>query len=213
MRNSPGLRSTACSRFPDIFARAPAFRGALPPPRTACWLWLVAALLVPPSATAAAVDVRATRQGDDFTVAASAAFEADAAVAWAVLTDYDRLSEFIPGMHSSKLVSREGNRAVVDQRGEARMLFFHFPIEVRLEIEEHPPQRIESHAVSGNFRELKGAYRLESDGMKLHLKYEGRFTPDFDIPPLIGTMLVRHTLEQRFGAMVEEILRRQAQRQ
>jgi ribosome-associated toxin RatA of RatAB toxin-antitoxin module len=206
MPNSLGLRSTACSRFPE--ARG----GARARSRAFAWLLLLAALSPGANADAAAIDVKAARQGNTFEVSADAVLQADAAVAWEVLTDYDRLADFIPGMHSSTLVSRDGNRAVVDQRGEASLLFFHFPIEVRLAIEEQPPERIESRAVAGNFRELEGAYRLEADGARLRLQYHGRFTPDFDIPPLIGTMLVRHTLQLRFGAMVEEILRRQAQR-
>lgn len=172
---------------------------------TVCW--------VPSAATAAGVQVQATRNGDGFEVSASGELDASLEIAWEVLTDYDRLSEFIPGMHSSKVVSREGDRVLVDQRGEAGLLFFHFPIEVRLAIVETRPERIESRAVSGNFKELRGAYRLESEGGRLRLSYEGRFTPDFDIPSFIGTMVVRHTLEQRFGAMLGEIERRQANRQ
>lgn len=213
MRSSRGSRSTACSRFPEIPAIAPGWAGAPAFPRLAGWLCLVALFSDFGPVLAADVAVQASRQGDAFEVSADALLDADVGVAWDVLTDYDRLSEFIPGMHSSKLVSREANRAIVDQRGETSLLFFHFPIEVRLAIEEHRPDRIESQAVSGNFRELKGVYLLETEGERLRLTYRGTFTPDFDIPPLIGTMVVRHTLEQRFGAMVTEILRRQSQRQ
>lgn len=171
---------------------------------------LLVFLVLAGDASAADVNVRAERLGDTFEVEANARFRADPEIAWEVLTDYERLPDFIPGMHSSKIVSRAGRHVVVDQRGEARLLFFSFPIEVRLAIEEIPRERIESYATSGNFRELSGAYRLESRDGELHLLYEGRFTPAFDIPPLIGTMVVRHTLEQRFGAMVKEILKRQA---
>jgi carbon monoxide dehydrogenase subunit G len=156
--------------------------------------------------------VHASRDGDTFDVSALATIEAAIPVAWEVLTDYDRLSSFIPGMHSSRLLSREGNQVVVEQRGEAGLLFFRFPIEVRLSIEEHAPEAMLSQATAGNFRELKGAYRLEAEGARTRLSYHGRFTPDFDIPPLVGTMLVRHTLEQRFRALVQEMLRRQADR-
>jgi len=158
---------------------------------------------------AADVQVRAERRGDTFEVEASAQFVADRQVAWDVLTDYEHLSSFIPGMHSSKVVARNGRELQVDQRGEARLLFFSFPIEVRLAITETAPERIESHAISGNFKALSGEYRLEPRGSHLVLQYSGQFTPDFDVPPLIGTMVVRHTLEQRFGAMVDEIMRRQ----
>jgi hypothetical protein len=39
----------------------------------------------------------------------------------------------------------------------------------------------------------------------VQLRYEGTFTPDFGVPPLVGTLLMRSTLEKRFAAMVHEI--------
>jgi len=173
----------------------------------ACLILLFLAISLP--ASAGGMEVSAQRQGEGYAVQAIASIAASTTVAWEVLTDYEALSGYIPGMRSSKVVSRDGDRVEVDQHGEARLLFFRFPVDVRLAIEEFPRERIESHAVSGNFRELDGEYRLESQGTEVRLAYAGRFTPDFDIPPLIGTMLVRRMLAQRFGALVGEIRRRQ----
>lgn len=174
---------------------------------------LYLAALAPPSlaADSGVVDfeVKAVRERETFYVEASAEFEAGVELAWAVLTDYDRLAAFIPGMKESRVVSRKGNEVVVDQSGEASLLFLSFPIQVRLAIEEQPFERIESRAIAGNFRELGGSYHLESLGTRLRLRYAGSMTPDFAVPPLIGTLLVRNTAARRFGAMVEEILRRQ----
>lgn len=176
------------------------------------WLVCLAALALPGLAADTEVtdfEVKALRNGEGFDVEASAEFEAGVELAWAVLTDYDRLAEFIPGMKQSRVVSREGLQVVVDQSGEASLLFFTFPIQVRLAIEEHPFDRVESRAISGNFRELSGNYLLEVHGTRLLLRYSGRMTPDFAVPPLIGTLLVRNTVAKRFRAMVDEILRRQ----
>lgn len=170
-------------------------------------LWL--ALVFPALCHAADISVRAARHGGSFEVEATAEFEAEVTVAWGVLTDYNRLSEFIPGMHSSRIVSRNKHTVIVDQSGEARLLFLSFPIRLRLEVEEFPYQRIVSRAIEGNFNDLHGAYTLEVRGRRLLLHYTGSLTPDFSIPPLIGTILVRNTVEKRFGAMVDEILRRQ----
>lgn len=170
-------------------------------------LWL--ALAFPASCLAADISLQAARHGDRFEVEAAAEFEAEVTLAWEVLTDYDRLSEFIPGMHSSRIVSRSNRSVIVDQIGEARLLFLAFPIQVRLEVEEFPYERIVSRAIEGNFKEMRGAYTLEVRGRRLLLHYNGSLTPDFSVPPLIGTILVRKTMEKRFGAMVDEIMRRQ----
>lgn len=162
--------------------------------------WHCTGLAVP-----AAVEV--IRHGDVFEVQASADIEADRLRAWEVLTDYDRLAQFIPGMTSSRVISRDGNTVIVEQNGEATLLFFRFPMQVRLAIEEYPQDRIESRAVAGNFKALQGTYFLETHGALLRLRYAGQFTPDFNVPPLIGTYLVRNILRKRFLAMVEEILK------
>ena len=175
------------------------------------FLWF--ALAFPALCLPADISVQAARQGDRFEVEAAAEFEAEVALAWEVLTGYDRLSEFIPGMHSSRTVSRSKHSVIVDQSGEARLLFFSIPIQVRLEVEEFPYERIVSRAIEGNFKEMSGSYTLEVRGRRLLLHYTGSLTPDFSIPPLIGTILVRKTVEKRFGAMVDEIMRRQRLRE
>jgi len=174
-------------------------------------LWL--ALAFPALCYPADISLQAARHGDSFEVEAAAEFEAEVTLAWEVLTDYDRLSEFIPGMHSSRIVSRSKRSVIVDQSGEARLLFLSFPIQVRLEVEEFPYERIVSRAIEGNFKELRGAYTLEARGRHLLLHYTGSLTPDFSIPPLIGTILMRNTVAKRFGAMVDEIMRRQRLRE
>ena len=171
-------------------------------------LWW-AALAVPVLGQATDTTIHAIRHGESFEFEAVSEFEADLKQAWEVLTDYDRFSDFIPGMQTSQIVARHAHNVVVDQRGEASLLFFTFPIRVRLAIEEYPYRRIVSHAIEGDFREFRGAYDLEANGRRVRLHYSGQCTPNFSIPPLISTILVSHIVEKRFSAMVDEILRRQ----
>jgi ribosome-associated toxin RatA of RatAB toxin-antitoxin module len=169
---------------------------------SALWLLLLG---LPAMGQGAEIAVQVVRHGDSFEVEATADIDAAVGDAWKVLTDYDRLSEFIPGMLESRVVSRDGGSVVVDQRGETSVLFFTYPIRVRLAIEEQPFDRIVSTAISGNFKDLTGTYALQARGDGLTLRYEGKFTPDFAYPPLLGTLIVRSTVEKRFGAMVQEI--------
>jgi len=158
----------------------------------------------------AQVEFQTTREGELFEIEASAAIEASVSDAWQVLTDYDRLAEFIPGVSESRVVSRQGSRAVIELRGEVSWLFVTFPMHVRLAIEEFPYDRIESTAIGGNFRQMHGVYFLHAIPGGIELRYEGTFTPDFSVPPLIGTLLMRNRLEKRFRALVREIERRRA---
>ena len=206
MRTWPASRWNACSPCPDGDTDiAGALWATSERSRTICSALGLLLLVLPATSPAAQISVHATRDGDSFEVEATAQIDAEVADAWKVLTDYDRLAEFIPGMQESKMVSRDGLNVVVDQRGETSFLFFTFPMRVRLAIEEFPNDRIVSDAIAGNFKQLHGVYHLEARDTGMQLRYEGKFTPDFSYPPLMGTLVVRSTVERRFAAMVREI--------
>jgi ribosome-associated toxin RatA of RatAB toxin-antitoxin module len=168
-------------------------------------LLLLLAVLVP--AQAAEITVDAKRSGETFRVEASADFEGSLTRAWQVLTDYGRFAEFVPDLHVSRVVSRDRNKALVEQKGAARLLFWSYPMDVRLAVTEYPYERVESRSVSGNFREMQNAYTLEMRSGQVHLRYSGRMVPDFYVPPLIGTLALHHSIESTFRALVNEMER------
>jgi ribosome-associated toxin RatA of RatAB toxin-antitoxin module len=170
-----------------------------------CTLTAVLALPCAAPGFAQQMSVHTERHGEEFRIKAMATIAVDTASAWSVLTDYARFAQFIPGVLESRVVSREGAKVVVEQRGEANWLFLSFPMQVRLAVEEFPFERIESSLISGNFKSMQGVYNLLTAGDRLQLHYEGSFTPDFSLPPLIGTLMVRSMVEARFKAMVKEI--------
>jgi len=67
--------------------------------------------VLPAAGETAQISVQTARHGDSFEVEATAEIEAGVAQAWKVLTDYDRLAEFIPGVHESRVLSREGSKS------------------------------------------------------------------------------------------------------
>jgi len=174
----------------------------------------LALLAAQTGAASAAEDlaVAVERKGQMFAVRARATVAAPAALAWQVLTDYENLSQFIPGIASSVVLLRSANRALLEQQGEARFLIFSFPIEVRYEVQESPPHWIASRAVGGNLRRMSGRYDLNPDAARpaVQLDYTGEIEPDFDLPPLVGGFALRSMVEAQFTAMVAEIERRAA---
>jgi carbon monoxide dehydrogenase subunit G len=154
------------------------------------------------------VKVEARREGNAVLVNAVARVSADLDTAWTVLTDYDRYAEFIPDLKSSQIRLREGNTAIVEQKGEAGFFLFHFKVEVTFLATEEPRTSITSRALSGTFKEMTGIYLLAQEGEVIHLTYTGRMVPNFPLPPLIGTTAVRSAVQKQFGALVKEIHRR-----
>jgi ribosome-associated toxin RatA of RatAB toxin-antitoxin module len=166
-----------------------------------------------PGRAAEDLSVEAERRGERVEVRARALIAAPVAVVWEVLTDYEHLPRFIPGIAKSVVRLRDGGRLLVEQSGEARFLIFSFPIEVQLEVTERPPQWISSRAVAGNVRRMSGRYEIQPDvehGTVL-LRYAGQIEPDFELPPLIGVAALRSTATEQFTAMVVEIERRAGQ--
>jgi ribosome-associated toxin RatA of RatAB toxin-antitoxin module len=183
----------------------------VPPTRFAVALFL--ALAVAPGlarAAAGAIEARIERQGEYITVNASVLMQVDARIAWEVLSDYDHLSRFIPDMKISRVVSRDGNRVLVEQKGDFGFFFYRQPVDVMLEVVEDPRRRIDARRISGNIRDLETHYDLKASDAGVRLDYAGRFIPEFSVPPLFGMPMVRRIVERRFRAMVEEIVRRDA---
>ncbi len=171
---------------------------------------LAAAQVLPRHAGAQEFDIAIERRGEYITVNASVRMQVDARAAWEVLTDYDHLAQFIPDMKSSRVVSRSGDRVLVEQKGEFGFFFYSQPVDVMLEVLEQAPHRIDARRIAGNIRELETRYELQTSDAGLRFDYTGRFIPAFSLPPLIGMPIVRRIVERRFRAMVDEIVRRDA---
>jgi len=205
MAGATGLRPGAAMLHPDAMS----FSSRTRPGATI--LFLACALCVPAAAPAQQISIETSGHGDLVSVTASAEMQVDPRTACNVVSDYDHLAEFIPDMRSSRVVLRNGDELLVEQKGEFGFLFFRQPVDVTLAVVEYPPRRIVARAVGGNLREMEGRYELENlpSGV-VRLSYFGRLVPEFSLPPIIGRMVVRSVLAKQFTAMVKEILRRDA---
>lgn len=159
------------------------------------------------------VTIHAEKRGNAVAIEARALLVAPLPLIWATLTDYDRLSTFVPGMYFSRVIERHGPAAVVRQLGEAGFLFLTRPIDVVVESLEKPPHVIEIHVLSGNLKKLDGRYHIEPlPGMpgQFVLRWSGLIEPEDKLPPLIGIPLLRLNIGDQFRGVVREIERRAA---
>ena len=174
------------------------------------WVYLAAALLLLRAAAcaAAAPEVTVERRGDTFVVSARAPVAADADTAWSVITDYNRLAQFVPDLLASRLVNAPGERLRLLQEGEAGFLLWRFKLNVELEIEETPRTRVAFRAVGGNLRRMQGAWRIEKADNAIVLVYDAELEPGFWVPPLIGPAVMRSDVGGQIPGVVREIERR-----
>ena len=159
------------------------------------------------------VSVEAYPQGTAIAVKARALIKAPYALIWRTLTDYNHLSEFIPGMMTSHVIGRRGSTAIVQQTGEAGFLFFTLPVDVVVESRERPPSFIGIRVLKGNLKQLDGGYRIERAGRRDD-EYVLRWSGVIERPPLLPLFvtvpLMRANIADQFRGMVDEIERREA---
>ena len=161
------------------------------------------------------VSIRASSRGSAVEIEARATLRAPYALIWQTLTDYDHLSDFIPGMLKSQVIDRRGNATIIEQSGNATILFFNYPIDVVIESLETPPAFIGVRVLRGNLKQLEGGYRLEKIADthdEFVLRWSGLIEPSFPVPTFISMPLLRANIRDQFRGMVREIERREALR-
>jgi hypothetical protein len=126
---------------------------------------------------------------------------------WEVLTDYNRLAEYIPGMRSSRLLRYEGQTAFVEQHGVSEFLFFKIPIDVIVKTIEVKPYSISIELVSGNLDHLSGGYRLTQVGDEdlWGLSWSGFLDPSLPIPSFIAERFIRNNIKSQFLGIIAQI--------
>ncbi|MES2322189.1 MAG: SRPBCC family protein [Pseudomonadota bacterium] len=142
-----------------------------------------------------------------FEVNASGAVNAPPAAVWKVLTDYDRMAEFVPDMKATRVLSRNGNKAVVEQFGVARFLFFTRSIHLVVSVLEEPISSIDIGLVTGDMKVYSCRWELvpvpETGGTRI--VYTGKLVPKFYVPGMLGANIIRSDIERMMKAVLERL--------
>lgn len=96
------------------------------------------------------VKVQVHQEGQQIVVDLLMHTPANQRLAWAVLTDFAHMTEFVPNLRSSSVPESRGNWLKVRQLGVARHGFLSFDFDSLREIELTPYERINSRAVGGS---------------------------------------------------------------
>ena len=162
------------------------------------------------SAAAATIAISVVSHADTIEIEGSALLNADAGVAWRVLTDYERYVDFIPGLRGSRVVARKGATVIVEESGDVMLWVLHRPMDVTFEITEIAPTRLISRVVAGDLRVLNSSYSLTPVGNGIRLEYTGVLESGLALVGPIERLAVKQNVALRFQALAEEIERRSA---
>lgn len=128
-----------------------------------------------------------------------------APVAVAVLTDYDHISRFMPGVETSVVVERGAGRATVRQEAVSHFMMFTKRVYLTLDIIERA-DTVQFRDRSGrSFAVYAGAWSLceETDGTLITYALTAR--PTFDVPEFVLKRLLKRDSMQMIDALRREI--------
>jgi ribosome-associated toxin RatA of RatAB toxin-antitoxin module len=131
---------------------------------------------------------------------------------WAVLTDYDHMSDFLPNLAYSKKLDDSAETFQVAQRGKAFLGPFAISFAYIQEVTLTPYKEIRFHLISGTFKQLDGVVQLFEIGGGTRVIYHGVSIPTFPLPSAIIVVMTEQTIRDQFESMKEEILQRKHNR-
>ncbi|MES2018767.1 MAG: SRPBCC family protein [Pseudomonadota bacterium] len=172
---------------------------------------LIFALLLviawPAAAQSAAPDVVVKRVDVDgaqvFEVAANGNVKAAPGAVWKVLTDYESMPEFVPDLNKTKILSRTGNRVIIEQSGVARFLFLSRTIHLIVQAAEEPMSAIDISLVTGDMKVYSCRWEISAlpDG-GTRVVYSGKLVPKFYVPGMLGANIIRRDIERMMAAVL-----------
>jgi ribosome-associated toxin RatA of RatAB toxin-antitoxin module len=136
-------------------------------------------------------------------VAASGTVQAPLPTVWKTLTTYERMNEFVPDMASCRVLARNGNEVIIEQFGTARFLFMSKSIHLIVRATEQPMSSIDIALISGDMKHYESRWELfplADGGTKV--VYSGKLVPNFYVPGLLGTNIIRGDIERMMGAVL-----------
>ncbi|WP_416673336.1 SRPBCC family protein [Egbenema bharatensis] len=104
---------------------------------------------------------------------------------WQILTDYDRLAEFIPNLTKSQRIEHPQGGIRIEQVGTESLLKLKFCARVVLDMVEHFPHRLDFNMVEGDFKTFTGSWTLQPaspDGTATELCYTVSILPPRMMP-------------------------------
>jgi hypothetical protein len=154
------------------------------------------------------IRVNVTREGDVVRVRADFVVSVGASQAFAVLTDYDHMRDFLPDVVESKVIQRAPNRWVVSQSVRMKLGFISVPLESVRQVDLEPPYKLVSHALSGTVSKAEVTTTLrETQGSTL-VTYESEAALSSWLPAALGTGFIGAHIREQLTRMRAEMLRR-----
>lgn len=134
---------------------------------------------------------------------------AEVATAWSVLTGYERMSDFVPGLTVSRVLASDDGTRQIEQRGEIRSGNLRMVYGNLLRVRELPPHDLEVEFVQGTFRGTRGTWNLRPQRGALAIGYRLDLDPATLSPLMIASPVMPEQVRLWAEALGSEVERRQ----
>ncbi len=152
-----------------------------------------------------------TKDGATFTVEAEFSVAATPEEVWEVITDFDRMSQIVTAVDSSKIVNRDGNLVQVAQKSHASAGLVKLSTESLREVQLTPPKEMRSHLLKGDLKSSDFTTRVSDEGGGLtKVSVSGKFVAGALTAGVITPETVEAQTRRQYQELREEILRRKA---
>ena len=126
----------------------------------------------------------------------------------AVLTDYERIPRFMPGVRSSVVRERGTAGMVVEQEGVSRFMMFSKRVHLVLDITETADTLSFRDRCGRSFSRYEGSWRYVASDGGTEIVYQLAAQPSFDVPEFILKRLLKRDSGQMIDALRKEIAAR-----
>ena len=185
--------------------------------RAPAWFYVFIAICsvadAAPISAPAAIDVAVQRIRQDgatsFEIRASVFTHAAPERVWRLLTNYEQQPDYVPNLDAAHVRARSGNEVILEQAGRGGFFFFQRQIHLQVRVTERAPNNIEVALISGDMKRYSAHWQLTPAGQNAEdgtrIDYDSNLEPDFFVPPLIGSAIVKADVRRMLSAVVEQL--------
>lgn len=146
-------------------------------------------------------EIAVTEAAGVFRVIAAFTVPSAAATVATVLTDYERIPEFMPDVTTSLVLERNESGLVVEQEALAKFMLFTKRIHLVLDVSEDRGTIRFRDRCGKSFAQYEGAWRLSGSGDSTRVVYELAAQPSFEVPAFV----LKRLLKRDAAAMIERL--------
>ena len=150
------------------------------------------------------LDIQISRIGARFDVQVQFTAPVSPCQAYAFLTNYEE-AKSIPGILSSKVLSRENNKALVERIAKERILLIPVYLHSTLEFTEVSSTQLNFTQIKGDAKSYSGNWIVSPDKRGARFTHQATFELDTSIPLFIVQYFLENSATKRFEIMAENI--------